>query len=60
MESITSGVLEPWGSFFQIKRSKFNAVSKKAMKDAEKVCSFSDNIIWTGSGKLSILLREYS
>ena len=24
------------------------------------MCSFSDNYIWVGSGKLSLLLQEYS
>ena len=42
------------------KCSKFNAHSKNAIKDPEKVFSFSDNWIWTGSGKLSVLLREHS
>ena len=33
--------------------AKFNADSKNAIKNPEKVISFPDNCIWTGSGKLS-------
>ena len=40
--------------------AKFNADSENAIKNGENVSNFSDNCIWTGSGKLSVLLREYS
>ena len=39
---------------------KFNADSKDAIKNAKNVCGFSDICIWSGSGKLLVLLREYS
>ena len=45
---------------FFSKSSKFNAESKKAIKYTEQVFSFWENLIWTGSAKLSVLLREYS
>ena len=39
---------------------KFNVDSKNAIKSWEKVFDFSDKYIWIGSGKFSLLLREYS
>ena len=45
---------------FCLKCSKFNVDSKNAIKNQEKVISFTDNCIGTGSGKLSDLLRQYS
>ena len=44
---------------FFSKHSKFNAESKNAIKSEEKILSLSENSISTGSGKLSVLLREY-
>ena len=45
---------------FFAKCSKFNAESKNAIEITENVFSFKDNIILTGGGKLSALVREYS
>ena len=47
------------GHFFS-KYSKFYLESKNAIKHSEKVFRFPDNCIWTGSGNLYVLLREYS
>ena len=41
------------------KYPKFNGNSENAKKIPENVFSFPDNPIWTGCGKLSLLLREY-
>ena len=46
--------------FFFSKYSKFNANSENSIKKPENVLTFSDNGISSGSGKLSVLLREYS
>ena len=45
---------------FVSKYSKFNADSKNAIKNWQNVFGFSDNCIWIGSGRYSLLLREYS
>ena len=45
---------------FFSKCSNFNVDFKTAIKSSEKVFSFSDNCLWTGSGKFFLLLREYS
>ena len=60
MESLRSEIPDPWGFFFISKSSKFNADSKNVIKNRENVASVSDNSIWTGSGNLSLLLRESS
>ena len=52
-------MLELWGLFF-FKCLKFNVDSKNAIKFCEKAFGFSDNCIWIGSGKFSLLLREHS
>ena len=41
------------------KYSKFNVDCKTAIKNWENVSNLSDNCIWIGSGKFSLLLREY-
>ena len=46
--------------FFFSKCSKFNVDSKNAIKNQENVFGFADTCIWTGSGKSSVLLSEYS
>ena len=46
--------------FFFWKGSKFNADLENVIKNAKNVFNFSVNDIWSGSGKLSVLLREYS
>ena len=46
-------------SFFS-KCYKFNVDSKDVIKMQENNFGFSDNCIWSGSGKFSLLLQEYS
>ena len=46
--------------FFFSKCSKFNLDSKNAIKMRQKFFGHSDNCIWIGDGKFSLLLREYS
>ena len=43
-----------------LKFSKFNEDSKNAIHNPENSSDFSENCIGSGSGKLSVLLREYS
>ena len=61
-ESVTSEIPDLWDSyyFFFSKCLKFNVDFKNAIKILEKAFSFSDNCIWIGSGKLSLILREHS
>ena len=59
MESITSELLDLWGSFFS-EHWKFNVGCKKAKKMQQKIDGFIDNLIWIGNVKFSLLLREYS
>ena len=42
------------------KYRNFNEASENAIENPENVFSFQDKSIWTGSGKLSVLFREYS
>ena len=46
-------------SFFS-EHWKFNIDSKNERKMFKKFDCFSDNLIWIGNCKLSLLLREYS
>ena len=48
-----------WGSSFSWKRSKFEIHFKNAAKNWEKVFCFSDNCIWIGIVKLSLLRTGY-
>ena len=59
MESVTSKILDLWGSFFS-EHCKFNLDSKNAKKISQKIHGFLDNLIWIGYGKFSLLLGEYS
>ena len=47
--------------FFFSEHWKFNVDSKHAKKKMQqKIYGFLDNLIRTGNGKFSLLLREYS
>ena len=67
MESITSEILDLWGSFFFLQnivdsRVDYNVDSKNAKKKTkpqQNIFGFLDNCIWIGNGKLSLLLQEY-
>ena len=39
---------------------KFNVGFKNAKKMQQKISAFLDNLIWIGTGKFSLLVREYS
>ena len=58
MESITSELLDLWGSFFA-EHWKFNVDCKNAKKMQQKIYGFIDNLISIGNVKFSVLLREY-
>ena len=59
-ESITLEILELSGSyFFFSKCPKFNVHSKNVIKKQENRFIFQDNSNSIGSGKFSVLLREY-
>ena len=58
-QSITSKIQNLWGSTFDSKFLKFNLNFKNAAKNSERVFSFSDNCIWIGIVKLSLLRTQY-
>ena len=46
--------------FFFSKQWKFIVHSKNAKKMLQKIQGFSNNLIYVGNGKFSVLIREYS
>ena len=58
-ESVISEIQKLWGSSFFSKWSKLNLDFKSVAKSWEKVFCFSDNCIWIGKVKLSLLRRGY-
>ena len=49
-----------WRSYFFSKCPRFNLSLKNAAKNSEKVFSFWDNCIWTGTDNFSLLRTGYS
>ena len=59
-ESITSEILDLWGSFLFSDYWKFHLVTENAKKMQQKLYHFLYNLIWFGNGKFSLLQGEYS
>ena len=59
MESVIWEMQNLWQSCFCFKYSKFIVVFKNAAKNCAKVFCFSDNYIWIGIVKLSLLRTGY-
>ena len=59
LESAISEMQKLWGHHFFSKCLKFNIDFKNAVKISEKVFCFSDNLIWFGTVKLSLLRTGY-
>ena len=58
-DSVILKIQNLWGSSFTLKYLKFNLHLKNAAKNWEKVFSFSDNSIWIGIVKFSLLKTGY-
>ena len=58
-ESVISEMQKLWGSSFFSKYSKFKQDFKIAARNWEKVFCFSDNCIWSGTVKLTLLRTGY-
>ena len=59
-ESITSKILDLWGSYFLSEHWEFHVDKENLKEISQKIYGFLDNLISIGNGKFSLLLRANS